>query len=266
VREGSGRLADPILSTDISVDYPGKPGVLRDAKIDVTPGEILGLVGQSGSGKSTLALAILRLLGHTGAKTHGKILLLGTDLASCGERKIREIRGRQVSLIPQSPDAALNPALRIGTQLREAWQAHSRESWSRQTERVLELMASCGLPANAKFLRRYPSQISVGQAQRILIVMALLHSPPLLIADEPTSALDLITQREVLDLLARINRERRMSVLFISHDLLAVATLCHRLAILHEGSIVEHGPVRQVIDSPVHPYTKKLIEAIPRWA
>jgi len=263
--QGSVRLANPVLSADLFVDYPGKPGVLRGAKIDVLPGEILGLVGQSGSGKSTLALAILRLLGHTGAKIHGRIRLLGTDLNGCGERKMREVRGRQVSLIPQSPDAALNPALRIGTQMREAWRAHSSESWASQSQRVLDLMASCGLPSDATFLRRYPSQISVGQAQRILIVMALLHSPPLLIADEPTSALDLITQHDVLHLLATLNRERRMSVLFISHDLLAVATLCHRLAILHEGVIVECGTVRQVIDSPVHPYTRQLIDAVPRW-
>jgi ABC-type dipeptide/oligopeptide/nickel transport system ATPase component len=258
-------MGDPVLTVDLSVSYPGKPAVLRGAKIEVLPGEILGLVGQSGSGKSTLALAILRLLGHTGAETRGKITLLGRDLITYTERQMRDVRGRLISLIPQSPDAALNPALRIGAQMREAWHAHSREYWGSQTERVLKLMASCGLPADASFLQRFPSQISVGQAQRVLIVMALLHAPALLIADEPTSALDLITQREVLDLLARINTEQQMSVLFISHDLVSVAALCHRLAILHEGFIVERGPVRHVIHSPVHPYTRQLIAAIPRW-
>jgi ABC-type dipeptide/oligopeptide/nickel transport system ATPase component len=178
---------------------------------------------------------------------------------------MRPFRGRVASLIPQTPAAALNPALRIGTQLREAWRAHSRAAWTSQWDRILELMESAGLPADPDFLRRYPSQISAGQAQRIMIVMALLHSPALLIADEPTSALDLITQHDVLDLLARINREQRMAILFISHDLMAVAALCHRLAILHEGAIVESGPVNDVLDAPAHPYTRQLIEALPKW-
>ena len=259
------RLPEPVLSAELSVDYPQKKSVLRGARVDVFPGEILGLVGQSGSGKSTLALAILRLLDHTGASARGRIVLLGRELFGCTEAQMREVRGRTLSLIPQSPAAALNPALRIETQLREVWTAHSRESWSSQTQRVVSLMAAAGLPNDDDFLRRFPKQISVGQAQRILIVMALLHDPALLIADEPTSALDLITQREVLDLLAKFSAERHMSVLFISHDLLSVAALCHRLAILHEGTIVECGPVKQVLSSPVHPYSKRLIDAVPRW-
>ena len=130
---------------------------------------------------------------------------------------MRSIRGRLVSLIPQSPSSALNPALRIGTQLREAWQAHSRASWSSQRLRVAGLLDSAGLPSDEAFLKRLPSQISVGQAQRVLIVMALLHGPALLVADEPTSALDLVTQRGVLDLLATIAKKHQMSMLLISH-------------------------------------------------
>lgn len=250
---------------EISVDYPGRPGVLRKASIEVFPGEIVGLVGQSGSGKSTLALAILRLLEHTGARIHGRTTLLGEDLTHADERQLRSVRGRLASLIPQSPSAALNPALRIGTQLREAWRAHSAEPWASQQERVSQLFATVGLSPGEAFLKRFPSQISVGQAQRVLIMMALLHSPPLLIADEATSALDVITQREVLDLLVRIGRERHMSILFISHDLLAIAGLCHRLAILHDGEIVECGPVGSVLADPQHPYTKQLIAAVPKW-
>ena len=249
---------------DLSVDYPQRKGVLRGAQIDVLPGEILGLVGHSGSGKSTLALAILGLLDHTGAAVRGKTVLLGQDLAACSRRKLRDVRGRLVSLIPQSPGAALNPALRIGTQLREAWRAHSREPWSGQAERIQTLIASAGLGDEPDLLTRFPSQISAGQAQRVMIVMALLHAPALLIADEPTSALDLITQREVLDLVRKINAGERMSVLFISHDLMAVAALCHRLAILHEGRIVECRPVDELFLAPAHPYTRQLLEAIPR--
>jgi ABC-type dipeptide/oligopeptide/nickel transport system ATPase component len=239
--------------------------VLRGARIDVYPGEMLGLVGESGSGKSTLALAILRLLGHTGARIAGRVTLLGRELADAPDRDLRAVRGRLVSLVPQSPLAALNPALRIGTQLSEAWRAHSREPWTAGRERMAKLLASAGLPQDDGFFKRFPAQISVGQAQRVLIAMALLHSPPLLIADEPTSALDAITQREVLDLLVRLAGERRLSVLFISHDLLTVAAICRRLAILYEGEIVECGPVREVLHAPRHPYTKKLIAAVPKW-
>ncbi len=222
-------------------------------------------MGQSGSGKSTLALAILGLLGHTGAGVNGRTMLLGRDLMNCGQSRLREVRGRLISLVPQSPLAALNPALRIETQLREAWRAHSREPWSRQKERVARLLEGSGLSSQEAFLRRFPRQLSVGQAQRVLIVMALLHGPPLLIADEPTSALDVITQREVLDLLAGIATDRRMSMLFISHDLPIVAAICHRLAILHQGEIVECGTVKEVLSNPRHPYTQQLIAAAPKW-
>lgn len=245
------------------MDYPQKTGVLQGARVEVLPGEIVGLVGQSGSGKSTLALAILRLLDHTGARIRGRMTLLGQDLMSLREPQLRAIRGRLVSLIPQSPAAALNPALRVGTQLREAWRAHSSEPWPGQRDRVARLLAAAGLSPAEEFLKRFPREISIGQAQRILIVMALLHSPALLIADEPTTSLDAITQREVLDLLVRLGREGHMSMLLISHDLLTVAAVCHRLAILHEGEIVEHGPVGEVLASPQHPYTRKLFQAFP---
>jgi ABC-type dipeptide/oligopeptide/nickel transport system ATPase component len=183
----------------------------------------------------------------------------------CDQRQLREVRGRLISLVPQSPLAALNPALRIETQLREAWRAHSREPWSCQKERVARRLECAGLSSPEAFLRRFPGQISVGQAQRVLIVMALLHAPPLLIADEPTSALDVITQREVLDLLANLTAERQMSMLFISHDLPTVTAICHRLAILHTGEIVECGPVKQVLANPQHAYTRQLIAAAPKW-
>src|SRR5437879_5922200 len=148
-----------MLSVDLTVDYPQRKGVLRGARIDVLPGEILGLVGHSGSGKSTLALAILGLLDHTGAKVRGSTVLLGQDLSAFPPRKMRDVRGRLVSLIPQSPLAALNPSLRIGTQLREAWRAHSSEPWTSQTERIQTLMESSGLGNEPDFLNRFPSQI-----------------------------------------------------------------------------------------------------------
>lgn len=266
--EPGGRISSPaaVLSVDIRVDYPQRKGVLRGACVEVFPGEILGLVGQSGSGKSTLALAILRLLDHTGASVSGRIELLGQDLTRCNERQLRDIRGRLASLIPQSPATALNPALRIGTQLREAWRAHSSEPWSKREEFIAQLLAIAGLSPREALLNRFPNELSVGQAQRVLIIMALLHSPPMLIADEPTSALDVITQREVLDLLVRIGKEQNTGMLFISHDLATIAAVCDRIAILHLGQIVECGPVKRVLAAPQHSYTKQLIAAVPRWA
>lgn len=256
-------MTSPVLSTDLWVDYPQKSGVLRGAKLDVMPGEVLGLVGQSGSGKSTLAMAILGLL--EGASVRGTVSLQGRNLIDCTERQMRDIRGRMLSLIPQAPAAALNPTLRLETQLREAWVAHSKDPWKAQSGRIKDLFGQAELPSDDGFLRRFPHQISIGQAQRVLIVMSLLHAPALVIADEPTSALDMITQREIRELIRRISKERDMSVLFISHDLLSVASICGRIAILYDGEIVECGQVGDIIRRPRHPYTEQLITAVPRW-
>lgn len=252
-----------LLSADISVDYPAKAGVLRRCRIEVASGEILGLVGQSGSGKSTLALALLGLL--NGARVSGTAVLNGRNLFEMTPGELRRIRGRVVSLVPQSPLSALNPALRIGSQFREAWLAHGTGSWRSAIDDVRRLLETVGLPADDRFLRRFPAEVSVGQAQRVLLAMALLHRPALLIADEPTSALDMITQREVLDLIRRLQAEHGMGVLFISHDLISIAGLCHRIAILHEGEIVECGPPAQIFHAALHPYTQKLVRAAPKW-
>jgi ABC-type dipeptide/oligopeptide/nickel transport system ATPase component len=246
------------------VDYAGKADVLRRVTLQIEPGEVLGLVGQSGSGKSTLVLAILQLLGLKGGVARGEVGFPGRNLMRLGERQMRAVRGREIGLVLQSPLSALNPALRIGTQLSEAWRAHARRSGDGYQTRLRRLLESASLPADESFLRRYPTQLSVGQAQRVLITMAILHRPALLLADEPTSALDVITQSEILQLFARLNRELHMSILYISHDLLSIASLCHRIAILHEGEIVECGTTGQIFHNPMHPYTRRLISALPR--
>jgi len=251
-------LRQPLLTACISVDYANNPKVVREARIEVYPEEILGLAGQSGSGKSTISLAILKLLGET-CKVRGQILFQGRDLTRIGERGMRDLRGRDIALVPQSPLSALNPALRIGTQLREAWRCHARTDGDAGTKRIAELIEGVQLPADPDFLRRYPRQLSVGQAQRVLVAMALLHRPKLLIADEPTSALDSVTQAEILELFADLNRRLRMAILFISHDLRSLAALCHRVAILHRGEIVECGETWRVFHEPTHPYTRQLL-------
>ncbi len=254
-----------LLQARLSVDYPNKAGALRDVHIDVGEGEILGLVGESGSGKSTIALALLRLLEHKGASITGEILLGGRDLLRLGTGEMRRIRGREIGLVLQSPLASLNPALRIGTQMAEAWRAHQSGAVAKQWKnRALELFERVSLPAEESFLDRYPRQLSVGQAQRVLIAMAILHKPRLLIADEPTSALDAITQGEILDLFRSLNRELNMAMLFVSHDLLAVASLCSRIAILQRGQIIESGATEQMFRDPRTDDTRALLEAVLR--
>jgi ABC-type dipeptide/oligopeptide/nickel transport system ATPase component len=247
------------------VDYPNKPGVLREVRLKVSEGEMVGLVGESGSGKSTIALALMRLLEHKGAAIHGEILFNGRDLLQLRPKEMRQIRGREIALVLQSPLASLNPALRISTQMAEAWRAHASGAASKQwKDQALELFERVSLPAEESFLSRYPRQLSVGQAQRVLIAMAVLHQPRLLIADEPTSALDAVTQSEILELFRRLNREMNMAMLFISHDLLAVASLCSRIAILQRGQIIESGPTEQMFRDPRTADTRALLEAVLR--
>jgi peptide/nickel transport system ATP-binding protein len=263
---GQDNQPGEILSVCLSVDYPNKPNALHHVEFSLRQGEILGLVGQSGSGKSTLALAILGLLSLKGGKARGEVVFQGRDLLKLRERELRRIRGREISLVLQSPIAALNPALKIRTQLTEAWKAHANGTKAAREAAFLNLLARVSLPTEEAFLKRYPRQLSVGQAQRLLIAQAILHRPPLLIADEPTSALDVITQSEILQLFARLNQELGMSLLYISHDLLSIASLCHRVAILHEGRIVECEARDRIFCHPRHPYTCRLIEALPKTA
>ena len=256
-------LDSPLLSVRISVDYPNKPGVLKNLCLEIQRGEIVGLVGESGSGKSTLALALLQLLELKGAKVHGEVIFQGESILQKTESQLRDIRGRQMSVVLQSPLTSLNPALRVGTQLKEAWRAHANGTAEQCAAAISAALKSVSLPDDDEFLRRHPSQLSVGQGQRVIIAMAILHRPALLIADEPTSALDTITQSEILSLFARLNRELDMAILYISHDLLSVAALCHRVAILRDGEIVECDAPDVIFDSPRHPYTQRLIAALP---
>ncbi len=252
-----------LLSVHLTVTYGDKAPVLRGLRLDLKAGEVLGLVGHSGCGKSSLALAILGLLNMKGGKAAGSILWNGRDLLTLREPDWLKLRGKEIALVPQSAMSALNPALRIGTQLLEAWKLHGRGGREESRQALLCALDEVSLPATEEFLRRYPSEISVGQAQRVLIAMAILHRPLLLIADEPTSALDAVTQSEILALFAELNRRLGMSILFISHDLPSVYTLCHRIALLDGGEIVECNTPQDIFLTPNHPFTQKLVAALP---
>src|SRR5258708_30549919 len=192
--------SDLLLTERLYVGYGEKPAVLREVELEIHSGEVVGLVGQSGSGKETLAMAILGLLDSKRARAEGTIDFPGCNLLNLSEHELRKLRGRKIALVLQSPLSSLNPALKIRTQLKEAWRAHASGSAEECDTALRSSLASVSLPWNDAFLHKYPSQMSVGQAQRVLIAMAVLHRPALLIADEATSALDVITQSEILAL------------------------------------------------------------------
>jgi len=255
--------SDILLSAKISARYGNKPEVLRDVELEIRRGEVLGLIGQSGSGKSTLAMAILGLLDRKRVNAQGSIRFGETDLLTLREKTMRELRGQKIALVLQSPLSALNPVLKIRTQLREAWRAHASGTASDCDRAIRSALDSVSLPSGDDFLAKHPAQMSVGQAQRVLIAMAVMHRPALLIADEATSALDVITQSEILELFRELNRTSGMAILYISHDLASVAGICDRVAILHQGEIVESGTTNQILTTPSHEYTRRLIAAMP---
>ncbi|MGB6745307.1 MAG: ABC transporter ATP-binding protein [Terracidiphilus sp.] len=253
--------AEPLLRVHLDAGYSGKP-VLHDVRFQLNRGEVLGLVGGSGAGKSTLVLSLLGLLPWRSGYVTGEAELEGENLLPLSERKLRAIRGRRIALIPQSPMSALNAAISLQSHFNEAWRAHSREGHAVLEARMRELLTEVQLPFDAEFMRRRPSQISVGQAQRVLIALALLHRPALIIADEPTSALDPVTQAQIVDLLRRLNRRHGTTLLYISHDLISVLQLSNRIAVLHAGTIVDNLDVNN-LTAARHEATQALLAALP---
>jgi peptide/nickel transport system ATP-binding protein len=278
--------AEPLLRVDLQAGYAGKP-VLRAVRFELQRGEVLGLVGSSGAGKSTLVLSLLGLLPWRGGSVRGEVILKGENpesenlesenpksenldgeepegenLIALSPRRLRTLLGRSVALVPQSPMSALNAAISLESHFREAWRAHRRRDPAALRARVQELLTEVQLPSDPEFLRRRPSQVSVGQAQRVLIALALLHRPALLIADEPTSALDPVTQAQIVQLLRTLNRRHHLTLLYISHDLVSVLQLADRIAVLDAGSIVESLPVTEITRAQ-HPATLALLNALP---
>ncbi len=253
--------AAPVFEYTISARYGGVT-VLDQIQGSLRSGEIVSLVGLSGSGKTTLSMSLLQLLQYRGGTVSGSIRLHGRELFGLPAGELRNVRGKEIGYVPQSPTAALNPRLRIQTLLDETWGAHA--TGKPPAGFYEELLGSVSLPADAEFRRKYASSLSVGQGQRLLIALGILHKPAVLLADEPTSALDVITQSQILKLLSELARRSNMAMLFISHDLQAVASFSSRVEILHRGRVVETGAPAEIFRNPVHPFTQELVRSLPR--
>jgi peptide/nickel transport system ATP-binding protein len=247
--------------SQVSVGF-GRAFALREVSLSVARGERLGIVGESGSGKSMLGLSMMGMVPDV-AQVTGRIVLDGTDLSRASERVWRRQRARQVAMIFQEPMAALNPLQRLGETVMEPLQVHLGLSRAAARARALELFEEVGIPDPEARLRQYPHEISGGQRQRVLIALALTCDPALLIADEPTTALDAHVALRIIELLVRLAEKRRMALVFISHDLAAVARATERIAVMYGGEVVEEGPTARVLDGAHHPYTRGLLGARP---
>ncbi|MDR2322971.1 MAG: ABC transporter ATP-binding protein [Microbacterium sp.] len=241
--------------------------VVHGVNLELFAGETLAIVGESGSGKSTTASAIINLLPGTGHVTAGSIMLDGQELTGLTEGPMEKIRGREIGYVPQDPMSNLNPVWSIGFQVKEAIRANGLATGRKEIEaRAIEVLQQAGLADAAKRLHQYPHQFSGGMRQRALIGIGLAADPKLLIADEPTSALDVTVQRVILDHLASLTKEKGTSVLLITHDLGLAAERAEKIIVMQNGEIVEAGPSREILENPLHPYTKKLVAAAPSIA
>ncbi len=246
---------------------------VRDVSFRLNASEVLGLVGESGSGKSVTSLAIMRLLPPQ-ARASGQVLLEGEDLLGLPAEPMRLLRGSRLAMIFQEPMTALNPVMRVGDQVAEAWLVHQRNGKRREplgaragrghaAEVAVEALKAVGIPEPERRSRDYPHQLSGGMRQRVMIAMAIVNRPQLLIADEPTTALDVTIQAQILELLADLRRRFDLAMLFISHDLAVVSQVSDRVAVMYAGSVVEMGAARELFAHPVHPYTRGLIHSAP---
>jgi peptide/nickel transport system ATP-binding protein len=262
-------MTAPVLEVEgLRVEVVGRgDDIVDDISFTIDAGEVLGLVGESGSGKSTVGLA---LLGHTrrGARiVSGSVRVEGRDILSASESDLRSIRGRVVSYVPQDPASALNPALRIRTQLEEILATHGfADSRAAREARLQEMLGEVLLPGDDAFLRRYPHQLSGGQQQRVGLAMAFANRPRVIVLDEPTTGLDVTTQAHVLATVRDLCTAHGVAALYVSHDLAVVATLANRVAVMYAGRVVEVGPERVLFRAAAHPYTRRLIEAIPEMS
>jgi oligopeptide/dipeptide ABC transporter ATP-binding protein len=267
---------EPLLElNNLATVYPTKRGLVRavdDVSFTMERGQILGIVGESGCGKSTVLLSIMRLIRRPGYIAQGEVRFRGKDLRDLSSNAMRNIRGKEISMIFQDPLSTLNPAFSVGEQIRESLQLHrimndgrlNIATRAREKERVVQVMTEVGIPSPMDRYAAYPHQFSGGMQQRALIAIALVCEPALLLADEPTTALDVTIQAQILDLMRRINRDHGTAIILVTHDLGLAAEFCDTIAVMYAGRIVELGPVDDVVANPQHPYTQGLLNCRPR--
>jgi peptide/nickel transport system ATP-binding protein len=260
-------MSAPVLSVrNLTVEIATRRGPLTavdGVSFDIMPGEVLGMVGESGAGKSLTGAAIIGLLEPPVRLAAGQVRLVDTRIDHLSPPEMRRIRGRRIGMVFQDPLTSLNPLFRIGDQLGETIAAHADVSAGEARQRALALLAQVGIPAPEQRLDNYPHQFAGGMRQRVVLALALAAEPELLIADEPTTALDVSVQAQIIALLRRLCGERGVAVLLITHDMGVIAETADRVAVMYAGRIVEIGPLREVIRSPLHPYTEGLIGSIP---
>ncbi|MED4231261.1 ABC transporter ATP-binding protein [Priestia megaterium] len=245
--------------------YGGRVQAVRGVSFDLHKGETLAIVGESGCGKSVTSQSIMRLIPTPpGRITSGSILFKGQDLTKLSEKKMRDIRGADISMIFQDPMTALNPTLRVGEQIAENIMQHENISKEKAKEKAFEMLELVGIPNPKERLKQYPHEFSGGMRQRIVIAMALVCNPEVLIADEPTTALDVTIQAQILELFKDIQQKTDVSIVLITHDLGVVAQVADRVAVMYAGKIVEIGTRRDIFYTPQHPYTKGLLRSVPR--
>ncbi|NVK15039.1 MAG: ABC transporter ATP-binding protein [Rhodobacteraceae bacterium] len=259
-------MTDTLLEIDrLSVDYETARGdlkALRDISFDVRKGEIVGIVGESGCGKSTLISSILRLTAPNTRFRQGEVRFKGQDLLQLPERKMRDLRGADISIVFQDPMQTHNPVLSIGQQMLDI-QHRSKASKADKRDRAAQMLGAVGIPDPEARLDQFPHEFSGGMRQRIAIAMALMSEPDLLIADEPTTALDATLEVQIIERLQELQQEFDCAILFISHHLGVIAELCGRVVVMYAGAVVESGEVREIFHDPKHPYTRRLIDCDP---
>jgi len=252
--------------SDLRTYFYSEEGVLTavdGVSFQVRLGEVYGLVGESGSGKSVTALSIMKLIGPPGRIVEGNVVFNGENLMEKSNREMTKLRGRQMSMIFQQPKNSLNPVFRIGEQIAEVFQIHQGMDKETALKRAIDLLHMVGIPDPERRAKSYPHEISGGQAQRVMIAMALALKPKLLIADEPTTALDVTIQAQILDLLRDLSAKTGTSVILITHDLGIVAEMADRVAVMYAGQIVEETDTETLFSLPLHPYTKGLLDSVP---
>jgi oligopeptide/dipeptide ABC transporter ATP-binding protein len=238
--------------------------VINHLNLHVNRNETLGIVGESGCGKSMTALAILGMVPDPpGRIASGSIVYKGEDLVHAGKARMRRIRGRQITMIFQEPMTSLNPVYTAGEQISEILRYHQGMSRIEALKKAVSMLETVAIPSPDRVARQFPYELSGGMKQRVMIAMALACSPDLLIADEPTTALDVTVQAQIFELLKEIQSTRETAIIFITHDMAAIANMAHRVAVMYAGYKVEEGPVREVLDNPLHPYTKGLMYCVP---